>query len=75
MFWAVLIDKTSLLPVRVSARPLVGGWHSAAASMVYVTAVVPGPDEIEIYGGLNDSSVGRWTLRRDLLDAAWQRLA
>ncbi len=75
VFWAVLIDKSTLLPVRVSARPLVGGWHSAPASIVYVTAVVAGPDEIEIYGGLNDSSVGRWTLRRDLLDANWQPLA
>ncbi len=75
VFWAVLIDKFTLLPVMVSACPLVGGWHSAPASMVYVTAVVAGPDELEIYGGLNDSSVGRWTLRRELLDATWQPLA
>ncbi len=70
-FWAVLIDKATLLPAMVSAGPLVGGWPSAPASIIYVTAVVPGADEIEIYGGLNDSSIGCWTLRRDRLDTAW----
>ena len=71
VFWAVLIDRATLLPAMVSARPLVGGWRSAPAAIIYVSAVVAGADEIEVYGGLNDSSVGRWTLRRDELDAAW----
>lgn len=74
-FWAVLIDRATLLPVKVGARPLVCGWQSAPASIIYVTAVVVGAEEIEIYGGLNDSAVGRWTLRRDRLDAAWLPLA
>ena len=74
-FWAVLIDRATLLPVRVSARPLVCGWRSASATIIYVTAVVAGTEAIEIYGGLNDSCVGRWTLRRDRLDAHWLPIA
>lgn len=71
VYWAVLIDKASLLPKMISGRPLVCGWKSAAAAITYVCSVVPRPDEILIFGGLNDSSMGCWRVSRTALDENW----
>jgi len=70
-YWAVLIDKDSLLPKKISARPLICGWKSASAAIIYVCSVVPRQDEILIFGGLNDSSMGCWRVSRTALDENW----
>ena len=73
-YWAVLIDKESLLPKKISACPLICGWKSASAAITYVCSVVPRHDEILIFGGLNDSAMGFWRVSRFLLDANWTTL-
>jgi hypothetical protein len=70
-FWAILIDKKSLIPTMVSSRPLIRGWHSAPASTIYACSVIPRNTEIYVFGGINDSSTGVWRISRSKLDAAW----
>jgi hypothetical protein len=71
-FWAVLIEKETLLPRFISDRPLVCGWHSAPASIMYVSALVARESEILVFGGLNDSSIGVWRVPRSRLGAYWK---
>ena len=73
-FWAVLIGKETLLPTFISDRPLVCGWHSAPASIIYVCALVPRESEILVFGGLNDSSIGIWRVPRTRLREHWKPL-
>jgi len=70
-FWAVLIDKNSLLPKKMSARPLICGWKSAPASIIYACSVIVRKEEILIFGGLQDSSLGFWKVSRQKLDENW----
>jgi hypothetical protein len=70
-FWAILIEKSSLLPKKISACPLVCGWKSAPASIIYACSIVVRQDEILIFGGLNDSSMGFWKIAREKLDQSW----
>jgi hypothetical protein len=70
-FWAVLIEKQTLLPKLITNRPLVCGWHSAPASIIYVCALVSRKSEILVFGGLNDSSLGVWRVSRSRLDSHW----
>lgn len=74
VFWAVLIDKQSLLPCRISRHPLARGNWSAAASLIYVCAVVAQPEQILLLGGLDDSACGVWRIPRADLDADWDPL-
>jgi len=74
-FWAVLISKQTLQPVRVSARPLVRGWHSASASIIYTCAVIVDGAEVSLYAGLDDSATAAATISRERLDAEWIVLA
>lgn len=71
VFWAVLIGKSTLLPVKVSSRPLAGGWQSAPASIIYICSAIVTDSEIRLFGGLDDSSSGSWTVSRGILDASW----
>ena len=73
-FWAVLIGKETLLPRFISDRPLVCGWRSAPASIIYVCALVPRECEILVFGGLNDSSIGIWRVPRTRLHEHWKPL-
>ena len=74
-FWAVLISKQTLQPVRVSARPLVRGWHSASASIIYTCAVIVYGVEVSLFAGLDDSATAMATITRERLDAEWSVLA
>ena len=71
VFWAVLIDKTTLLPVKISAAPLAQGWASAPASIIYACSAVARRNEILLFCGLNDSGSGVWRIARADLDADW----
>jgi hypothetical protein len=70
-FWAVLIEKNSLLPKMISARPLICGWKSAPASIIYACSVIARENEILIFGGLHDSAMGFWKIARSKLDENW----
>jgi hypothetical protein len=70
-FWAVLISKETLRPVAISARPLVRGWESAPAAIIYVCSAIASASEILIFGGINDSSIGSWRVPRADLDSEW----
>lgn len=71
VFWAILIQKASLLPVKISGRPLVRGWSSVPAAIIYACSIVVRADEILVFAGLNDSSTGFWRIQRSELDANW----
>jgi hypothetical protein len=71
IFWAILIQKASLLPVKISGRPLVRGWPSAPAAIIYACSAVVCADEILLFAGLDDSSSGFWRIPRSELDAHW----
>lgn len=71
VFWAVLIDKSSLLPSMVSSRPLIRGWHSAPAAIIYASSVVVREAEVLLFAGFNDSSTGFWRIPRSMLDQEW----
>ena len=75
VFWAVLIDKTSLLPTMVSARPLVRGWHSTSASIIYACSVVLRDADIFLFAGIDDSGMGFWRIPRSRLDSEWRPLS
>jgi len=74
VFWALLIDKKSLLPTMVSARPLVRAWHSTSASIVYACSVVLRDAEIYLFAGIDDSATGFWRIPRSRLDQEWRPL-
>jgi len=75
VFWAVLIDKTSLMPKMISAHPLVCGWKSAPASIIYACSLIVRNGEIIVFGGLDDSALGVWRIRRTELEENWVALA
>lgn len=74
-YWAILIDKESLLPVQATARPLVCGWHSSSATIVYACSVIAGPADIMLFAGLDDSATAVAIIPRTRLDAAWVKIA
>lgn len=71
VFWAVLIEKKTLLPAMISARPLVCGWHSVPASIIYVVSVVVRGDDILVFAGIDDCASGVWRISRADLDSNW----
>ena len=70
-FWAILINKKTLKPAKISAQPLLCGWQSSSTPIIYACSIVPLPDKIIIFGGINDSSMGFWEASRSLLDENW----
>lgn len=70
-FWAVLISKASLRPVRISSRPIVSG-RDSLYSVAYVCSVVAEANHVTLFGGLDDSAIGVWRVSRDDLDRSWQ---
>ena len=70
-FWALLIDKQTLQPVRATVRPLVRGWHSYSASIIYTCSVLVDSDHVRLFSGLDDSSACVATIPRRRLDAEW----
>jgi predicted GH43/DUF377 family glycosyl hydrolase len=71
VFWAVLLEKKSLMPVKISRCPLVRGWLSAPATILYACSVLVRGNEILVFAGINDSSMGFWRIPQSELDANW----
>jgi hypothetical protein len=72
VFWAVLIDKETLLPTHISLRPLARASQSTSCSLLYLCSAIAEPAQVVFFAGLNDSSTGCWRIARSSLDAAWQ---
>lgn len=70
-FWAVLIDRETLRPTKVSARPLARGWRSYPASIIYICSALAGPRDVRFFSGLDDSATAVATIPRARLDAEW----
>ncbi|MCX6954321.1 MAG: hypothetical protein NTV51_19390 [Verrucomicrobia bacterium] len=70
-YFAVLIDRATLRPVRVSARPLARGWASGAAAILYACAAVVRPAEVLLFAGVDDCGTAVTAIPRARLDAEW----
>jgi predicted GH43/DUF377 family glycosyl hydrolase len=75
VFWALLIDRQTLIPSHISDRPLVRAGSSISASIVYLCSAVVEPHCVHLYCGVNDIGSGAWTIERSVLDRTWQPLA
>ena len=75
--WAVLIDKRSLLPVKVSSRPLVCGGEARGMfpGIIYTTAVVDQGDSLIVFNGESDLQCSYAKIAKKRLDACWIDLA
>lgn len=67
VFWPVLLDRQSLLPVRVGRRPIFRGEQS----LTYVCSALAAEDQVTLFGGIDDNALGSWNVTRALLDANW----
>jgi hypothetical protein len=71
LYWAVLIDRTTLLPVKISARPLLRGIASSGASILYACSAIVRAEEVLVFGGVDDCAIGAWRISRAVLDRHW----
>ena len=74
IFWAVLLDNETLLPVQISRRPLVSD-RSGAGSITYVCSAVCDQEDLLLFGGIDDSSIGAWRVRKTALEPHWRPIA
>jgi len=70
VFWAVLLDRRTHLPVKITRRPLITD-RSSAASITYVSSALCREDDLLLFGGLDDCSLGAWRIWRDELNSQW----
>ena len=75
--WAVLIDKKSLLPVKVSSRPLISGGKGRGMlpGIIYTTAAVEWGDSVIFFNGESDLHCSYAKIAKSRLDASWVDLA
>jgi len=73
-FWAVLIDKKTLLPVRSTVRPVVHGWKSHPAAIIYTCAAIVRDTDVMLCAGVDDCGTAIATISRERLDAEWVAL-
>jgi hypothetical protein len=75
VFWAVLIDKVTLLPVMMTRRPLLSAPGSAAASIIYVCSAICLDADVLVFAGIDDCSIGTWRVSKAEIDSNWVRIA
>jgi len=75
VYWAALIDRTTLLPSKITARPLLRGIASAGASILYACSAIARDDDILVFAGIDDCSIGAWSIPRSELDRQWLSIA
>jgi hypothetical protein len=74
VFWAVLIDRTTLLPVHITDRPLLRGTASASASILYACSAVVTDAYVSLFGGVDDCSIASWQVSRSTLQRHWRQI-
>ncbi len=74
--WGVLIDKTSLYPVKVTTDPLFSGTGARGIlrGVVYVMSVVAQQNDFIFYNGEGDTYLSYTTISKDKLDRLWRQL-
>ncbi len=74
--WAVLLDRQSLLPMKISSEPLCRGRGARGRlrTILYVMSVLRRGDEFVLFCGEGDSHLTRMTLNRADLEACWRSL-
>jgi hypothetical protein len=70
VFWGVLLDRQSLLPAKITRRPLLTD-RSSFASITYVCSAICRDGDLLLFGGIDDCSVGAWRISRSELDSQW----
>ena len=75
--WAVLLDKESLLPVKISSRPFICGGNARGMfpGIVYTTAVVDCGDSVIVFNGESDLQCSYAKISKKRLDSCWVDLA
>lgn len=71
VFRALLIDRTSLLPVRVAVRPLACGWLSHPASILYLCSASVDATHVHLFAGIDDAGAIASKVARVDLDREW----
>jgi predicted GH43/DUF377 family glycosyl hydrolase len=74
VFWAVLLDQHTLLPAKISRRPLLSA-RSSGASITYACSAICRDDELLMFGGIDDCSIGAWRIPKVDLDSQWSAIA
>jgi predicted GH43/DUF377 family glycosyl hydrolase len=74
VFWAVLLDTRTLLPVKIIPRPLASD-RSSGASITYVCSAICQGEELLLFGGLDDCSTGGWKIAKAELNRQWVAIA
>jgi hypothetical protein len=75
VFWAVLIDKRTLQPTMITARPLLSARSSASASMIYASSATCLGDELVVFAGIDDCGIGAWRISKTELPQHWVSIA
>ena len=73
-YWPLLLSRRTLRPVRASRQPLACGGWSGGEGLLYLSAVVAGPDALDLYCGAEDCATTHTRVSRRHLDAAWRPL-
>lgn len=71
--WAVLLDKATLLPSKITRQPLFSGVGARGrrAGIVYVSSVIRSDNAFVFYMGEGDAYVTHATLPREFIDTLW----
>lgn len=73
LHWGLLLDKNSLEPKKMTARPLLSGSGARGAlrGVLYVASVLKVGDDFVLFSGEGDSYVTRTTIPKQKLDRLW----
>jgi len=69
-FWAVLIDRSSLIPTKITSQPVLTSDHAGGANphIVYVTSVIMLGDDILLFFGEGDSQTSCVKIKKQEID-------
>jgi predicted GH43/DUF377 family glycosyl hydrolase len=71
--WGVLINKQSLLPVKITKKPLYSGYGARGRKpgIIYVTSLVKRGEEIIAFNGEGDAYLTWAPIKKEYLDSCW----
>lgn len=73
-FWGVLIDKTSLLPIKITKKPLFkspGSLWKSQKQIIYVSSVVKNGENFIFFMGKEDKKTFYSKLNKKVLESSW----
>ncbi|MDQ8204990.1 hypothetical protein [Pelagicoccus sp. SDUM812003] len=70
-YWALLINKINLRTCKVSNRPLIANHQSRSSSICYLSSTVLSKGKLELFTGLDDSSLSTTEVSKELLETTW----